>query len=46
MEEDVESLEGGEVPRRPGMLPNRYNRSDEAPGELRRVASLVGDQEL
>lgn len=40
MEEDVDSSVGGLVPSRPGMLPNRYNRSDEAPGELRNVASL------
>ena len=41
IEDDVDSSVGGAVPRRPGMLPNRYNRSDEAPGELRNVASLV-----
>ena len=41
MEEEVESSLGGAVPSRPGMLPNRNNRSDEAPGELRNVASLL-----
>ena len=40
MEDVVESSVGGLVPSRPDMFPNRYNRSDEVPGVLRRVASL------
>ena len=41
IEEAVESSGGGQVPRSPGMLVNRYNRSDEAPGVLRNVVNLT-----